>query len=83
MASTKSSITTYTKRTVDIYFTGDTVCCALCPLLETYSRKQCRRTSEYILDDRVAGGWCPLVNPETGEVEGAFNDSYFIKGDNA
>ena len=68
--------TTYTEKWVNIFFTGDTVCCARCPLLETYARKQCRRTGEYILSDQVTGYWCPLldakdetiVNPETGEV---------------
>ena len=67
-----SSCTNYIKRTVDINFTGDTVCCARCPLLETYARKQCRRTGEYIVDDRVVGGWCPLTDPETGATDGAF-----------
>ena len=61
----------YTTRTVDIHFTGESVCCARCPLLETYARKQCRKTGEYIVDDRVVGGWCPLVN-ENGEYEGTF-----------
>jgi hypothetical protein len=41
-------------------------------LLETYARKQCRKTGEYIIDDRIVGGWCPLIDPETGEVEGAY-----------
>lgn len=63
---------TYTKRSVDLYFTGDTVCCARCQLLETYARKQCRRTGEYILDDRTVGVFCPLYDPVTGEVEGQF-----------
>lgn len=60
----------YTKRTIDIFFPGDTVCCARCPLLETYARKQCRRTGEYIVEDKTPGVWCPLVNPDTGEIEG-------------
>ena len=54
--------TNYTKKWVDINFTGEEVCCARCPLLETYSRKQCRRTGEYILDDRTVGYWCPLAD---------------------
>lgn len=52
---------TYITRYVDIHFTGTEVCCARCPLLETYARKQCRRTGEYILDDRGVGYWCPLA----------------------
>lgn len=34
--------------------------CNLCPLLETYSRNQCRRTGEYLLDTRIIGAHCPL-----------------------
>lgn len=60
----------YTRRTATFYFEGDTVCCARCPALETYSRKMCRLTGTYINDDRVTGVFCPLVNPDTGEVEG-------------
>lgn len=71
MAAVEKSLT-YVKRTVDIYFSGDTVCCARCPLLETYARKQCRKTGEYIVDDRAVGGWCPLVNPDTGALDGAY-----------
>ena len=61
--ATKNGCTTYTKMWVDINFTGEPeeVCCARCPLLETYARKQCRRTGEYILDDRAVGYWCPLA----------------------
>lgn len=70
--ATESQSLTYTKRTIEITFSGETVCCARCPLLETYSRKQCRKTAEYIVDDRTVGGWCPLINPETGEPEGIF-----------
>lgn len=70
--ATIDSCTTYTKRMVEIAFTGETVCCARCPLLETYARKQCRKTGEYILDDRTFGGWCPLLDPETGEPQGTF-----------
>ena len=68
----KSACIQYITRTVDIHFTGDAICCARCPLLETYARKQCRKTAEYIVDDRTVGGWCPLINPETGEPEGIF-----------
>ena len=69
-----SNCLTYVKRSVDIYFT-DSICCARCPLLETYARKQCRKTAEYIVDDRTVGGWCPLVNPDTGEMDGIYYQS--------
>lgn len=52
--------TEYTKATAEIYFPGGNVCCDLCPLMETYARKQCRRTGEYLTDTRVTGMWCPL-----------------------
>lgn len=53
--------TQYKEATVNIFFEPDHVGCAWCPILETYARKQCRRTGEYIVDDRVVGRWCPLV----------------------
>ena len=75
--ATESSCTSYTEKWVNLFFTDDEVKCRFCPLLETYSRKQCRRTGEYITNDNVVGYWCPLlsvddkgriVNPENGEV---------------
>ena len=75
--ATESSCTSYTEKWVNIFFTDDEVKCRFCPLLETYSRKQCRRTGEYITNDNVVGYWCPLMSadkggriviPETGEV---------------
>lgn len=77
MAAETKNCLSYSERWVNIFFTDDEVCCKYCPLLETYSRKQCRRTGEYITNDNIAGYWCPLlkadekgniVNPETGEV---------------
>lgn len=62
--SVKSGVTQYTKATAEIFFPDGRVCCALCPLMETYSRKQCRRTGEYIVDDRGTGLWCPLIFEE-------------------
>lgn len=51
----------YTRTTVDIFFEKDHVSCDYCPLLETYARKQCRRTGEYIIDSRFTVGYdCPL-----------------------
>ena len=47
-----------------IYFQKDKVCCDFCPLFETYSRKQCRRTGEYIVHSNIPGGMCPLVTKE-------------------
>lgn len=62
MASDKirSGCTKYAHATVDIYFPDSNVCCGLCPMLETYSRLQCRRTGEYLLDKNSTGCYCPL-----------------------
>ena len=68
----KSSCTEYTKTFVDIGFPKDRVCCKLCCLLQTYSRNQCMRTGELIADTNGVGGWCPLVNEETGEKYGQY-----------
>lgn len=57
----KNGTTEYAHATVDIYFEKEHVACAYCPLLETYSRPQCKRTGEYIIDTRyTVGNWCPL-----------------------
>lgn len=56
----KNAVLRYTRATIDINFPEDHVCCDLCPLLETYARKQCRRTGEYLLDTRTIGFECPL-----------------------
>lgn len=57
----------YTEATVTIYFPEGHVCCDLCPLMETYSRKQCCRTGEYLLDSRTVGLWCPLEIKEKND----------------
>ena len=55
----------YIEATAKIYFPDGKVCCDLCPFLETYSRKQCRKTGEYLLDTKTIGHWCPLeINDE-------------------
>lgn len=56
----RSGIRYYTSATVAVHFPEDQVRCAYCPLLETYARKQCRMTGEYIADDRTIGYNCPL-----------------------
>ena len=57
----------YARTTVEIYFPNNEVACKYCPLLETYSRNQCRRTGEYILDTKGIGIWCPLEREEDNE----------------
>lgn len=57
----KNGVAYYQTASVEIHFPEDHVCCDLCPLLETYARKQCRKTGEYLLDTRVTVGYdCPL-----------------------
>lgn len=56
-----NGILEYTEAQVSIYFEPGHVACQYCPLLETYSRNQCRRTGEYIIDTRfTTGRYCPL-----------------------
>ena len=45
---------------VDLFFNPLAVDCAHCPLLETYSRKQCRYTGEYIVNEKTLGVYCPV-----------------------
>ena len=62
--------TEYTEMTVSIFFEPGHVACQYCPLLETYSRNQCRRSGEYILDTRyTVGRYCPLKEKETENAE--------------
>lgn len=56
----ESGVKYYTTAQVKIHFPENRVCCAFCPLMETYARKQCRRTGEYIADERTIGYYCPL-----------------------
>ena len=55
-----SGVKSYLKAKVEIYFPEGIARCSTCPFLETYARKQCRRTGEYIVDDRFQDLWCPL-----------------------
>ena len=67
--ATKNEVLRYTEASVDIYFPAGEEKCALCPLLQTYSRNQCMRTGELIADTRGRGMWCPLNFKETKEVQ--------------
>ena len=46
------------------YFPEGNICCDLCPAMETYARKQCRLTGEYLLNTKTYGLHCPLDFPE-------------------
>ena len=70
--ATKNSCTRYVSTLVDIHFPEDQgVRCTLCPLLEIYARKQCRRTGEYLYDGQVRGNLCPLEIIESEEINGS------------
>lgn len=56
----EGGVSRYIKTSVDIYFPDGHMACNLCTLLETYSRNQCRRTGEYLMDTRIIGAHCPL-----------------------
>lgn len=60
-------VTEYTAAHVTVYFPKGHEQCSLCPLLETYSRNQCRASGEYLIDTRGRGMWCPLVMEERDE----------------
>lgn len=65
-----NGVSFFTMATAQLFFPEDHVCCDLCPLMETYARKQCRRTGEYLLNTRdVVGYNCPLTF-ETVQLEG-------------
>ena len=69
--ATKSGCLHYAEASVSIFFPRENICCDLCPLMETYSRKQCRRTGEYLLDTRVTVGYeCPLKFKHTEDENG-------------
>ena len=62
---TSEGVTEYTEAAGSIFFEKEHVACAYCPLLETYSRNQCRRTGEYIIGTRFTVGHnCPLIFKE-------------------
>ena len=66
--ATSNGVPWYTKAVAEIYFPTDHACCDLCPLMETYARKQCRRTGEYLVETRNAVGYeCPLKFKEEKE----------------
>ena len=52
--------TEYTKATVELYFEKGQEACRFCPLMTTYSRNQCMRTGELIVEPKARGAWCPL-----------------------
>ena len=63
--ATKNSCTRYIHALAPIIFPeSEGVQCRYCPCLETYARKQCRLTGEYLADGYLFGGMCPLIIKE-------------------
>lgn len=72
--ATRNSCTRYISAKVVIHFPEqEGIQCKLCPCLETYARKQCRITGEYLADGYLIGGLCPLtlLNKEDENVSAA------------
>ena len=74
----ENGVSWYTEAQATIYFPEGHVCCDLCPLMETYARKQCRRTGEYLLDTRTIGYMCPLKFVE----KDGDNSGHQVQGNN-
>lgn len=67
--SFKNGVSWYTEAQAKIFFPEGQVSCRYCPILETYSRNQCRLTGEYLADTRTIGYMCPLKFIEKQEAE--------------
>lgn len=66
----------YSHGVAHIYFANGNKCCDLCPMLETYSRKQCRLTGEYLSSISTncnTGGLCPIEIVTEGANNGIQN----------
>ena len=61
------SVDDYLVIPVNLVFEVSHFACDFCPLEETYSRKQCRKTGEYLIDGRGRGAFCPLEAALTPE----------------
>ena len=70
-----SGTTEYSFAVAKIAFWDGNPRCDICPLMETYSRKQCRMTGEYLGDTRGRGHLCPLIEIRKEE----FYGSYFYR----
>lgn len=62
-----NGVSYYTEATAKLFFPDGHVCCDLCAAMETYARKQCRLTGEYLADTRGIGYMCPLKFKERNE----------------
>ena len=76
--SDKNAVLEYETRYLPIYFPKGYVCCDLCPAMETYARRQCRRTGEYLptpgKHEMTVGMFCPLIIEEDDHGESDMRD---------
>lgn len=68
MAS-KSGCTEYCLTVAKIAFWDGPPRCEACPCMETYARKQCRLTGEYLADTKGRGHLCPLIDIDKEDKE--------------
>lgn len=54
--------TEYFETNVRLCFDPDYIDCKHCPLLETYSRENCRLTGELIPNNKCVGNFCPFLD---------------------
>ena len=68
----KNKCTKYVSASLVVHFPEEEgIQCKLCPCLETYARKQCRLTGEYLADGYLIGGLCPMNLIEEEEYGGS------------
>ena len=65
-----SGCTIYEFAIAKIAFWDGPARCDICPAMETYARKQCRLTGEYLGDTRGRGYLCPLIKISEEEFYG-------------
>lgn len=72
--ATKNGVTEYSFAIAKITFWDGGIRCESCPCMETYSRKQCRLTGEYLGDTRRKGYMCPLIEIDKEKFYGRNDD---------
>lgn len=64
---TSNGCTQYSLAIAKLSFWDGPIRCETCPCMETYARKQCRLTGEYLGDTKGRGHNCPLIEVEPEE----------------
>nr|DAY44613.1 MAG TPA: zinc finger Ran-binding domain-containing protein [Caudoviricetes sp.] len=63
----KKSCLNYKLAIAKLAFWDGDIRCESCACMETYARKQCRLTGEYLGDTRGRGHICPLIPVDSDE----------------